>query len=499
VRMALGASRARVVQQLLTESLLLAAIGGALGLASAVWGTRAIVRFLLGHLPHGAWPMVFDPGLDARVLAYAAGLTTLTGLAFGLVPALRCTHDAGLEFRSATSTDRLASRRLQNVLVTVQVAVCLILLVSAGLLSRGLYRAHTLDPGITMTGVSVVSYDLRGAGYSAATGAAFQRRAVDRVAALPGVRTVAESSIVPLSDQHAETGFGVAGSDRLRFLEFSQVSSSYFDLLGIPIVRGRTFVPSGTDSERAAIVTESTARRLWPGADPLAQTLTLDKIPRPIVGVVRDVQVSRLGQSDGAYVFLPVGSFAPSAARSTSGIQAENVQILVAGTAATPSPRALAETVRELDRDLAVDVTRLADNLEQWRAPSIVVSALAAALALLALVLACTGVFGTVAYAVSRRVREIGIRVALGAEHADVLRLIVRQGMRPVAAGVAIGLAGAAAASTLLSNMLFGLSPHDPASFTVVALALLAVAFGACYLPARRALGVEPSVALRAE
>ena len=469
MRMALGASRARVVRQLLTESVLLAAIGGAAGLLAAGWGARTIVRFLLSHLPPGVWPIVFEPHPDARVVAYAAGLTALTGVAFGLVPALRSTHDAGLELRSAASTDRPGTRRLQHGLVAIQVAVCLVLLVSAGLLARGVYRAHTINPGVAMDGVSVISYDLGGAGYTPAAAAAFQRSLMDNLSALPGVRAVAATSAVPLSDQHLETRFGIGGSERVRYFEFSQVSPLYFDLLGIPIVRGRTFLPSEMDSEGAAIVTESTARQLWPGADPLSQALVLDKVPRPIVGVVRDV-AGVAAWTKRRHLRVSAGRVRRAVFRVAIdlGIQAQNVSILVGGATTTPSPRALAEAVRALDRDLAVEVTRLSDNLEQWRAPSKLVSALSATLAVLALVLACTGVFGTVAYTVSRRVREIGIRVALGAAHADVLRLIVRQGMRPVVIGMAIGLPGAAAVSTVLANMLFGLSPHDPFSFVVL-------------------------------
>src|SRR4051812_4334346 len=328
VRMALGASRARVVQQLLTESLLLAAIGGAAGLVAADWGTRAIVRFLLARLPPGMWPVVFEPRADVRVMTYAALLTALTALAFGLVPALRSTRDAGLEFRSATSTDRPGSRRLQQVLVSVQVAVCLVLLVCAGLLARGLYRAQTIDPGLNMDAVSVLSFDLAGAGYSPAGASAFRHQLTEALSALPGARAVATSSAVPLSDQHAETRFGI-GSERQRYLEFSQVSSSYFDVIGIPIVRGRTFLRAEMDAQRAAIVTESTARRLWPGVDPLTQVLVLDNESLPIVGVVRDVQVSQLGRSDSSYVFLPIGSDAPSSvSRTTSGIQAAQVYMM---------------------------------------------------------------------------------------------------------------------------------------------------------------------------
>jgi predicted permease len=496
VRMALGASRARVVRQLMTESLLLAAIGGGVALLMALWGTRVIVRYMLDHLPHGVWPMIFDPRPDGRVLAYVAALTTLTGLAFGLVPALRSTRDAGHDLRAAAATDTRGTRRLQQIFVATQVAVCLVLLISAGLLTRGLYRAQTIDPGLRMADVAVVSYDLRAAGYSPAADAAFERRVLDRLDAMPGVRAVAAATAVPLSDQHQETRFGVDGTGASRFLEFAQVSASYFDLLGIPIVRGRSFLPSEEASARAAIVTESTARRLWPGVDPLTQALTLDGEPRPVVGVVRDSQLSRLGQSGSAYVFLPLGAPAQETSSSSAGITSRDVYVLAAGSA---TPRALADAVRGIDAGLAVDVTRLADNLEQWRAPSVVISSLSAALGMLALVLSCTGVFGTVAYTTTRRTREIGIRVALGAAGRDVHRLIVGQGMRPVFAGMAAGLAAAAAAARVLTNMLFGLNPYDPWTFVLVPAALAGMGLLACHLPARRALRVLPTVALRVE
>src|SRR5262249_40145362 len=276
--------------------------------------------------------------------------------------------------------------------------------------------------------------------------------------------------------------------DRSRFVEFTQVSPEYFDVIGATFVKGRPFSEAEVASERALIVTESTARRFWPGLDPLTQSLTLDKVVRPVVGVVKDAQLSRLGQTDTPYVFLPAGRDSQSQMRQ-----------LVAAGPGTVSPRALRDLAASIDPELAIDVARLSDNLELWRAPSRLVSAMAATLALLALVLACTGVFGTVAYSVSRRVREIGIRVALGAAHEDVMRLIVRQGMRPVVIGILIGPAGAAAASTVLVNMLFGLSPHDPVSFVLVPLILFTIALAACYVPARRALRVEPVTALRDE
>jgi macrolide transport system ATP-binding/permease protein len=488
VRLALGAGRARLVQQLLTESLVLAAIGGAAGCLAGTWTSAAIVRFVLGHLPPGMAPLVFDPRPDGTVAAYALALTTLTGIAFGLVPALQATRGQRLEFRESAATDRRSGRRLQNALVTVQVAVSLVLLLAAGLLARGLHRANTIDPGIAVDGVSIVSYDLRSAAYKPDAAAAFQRQVFDRLHAIPGVRTVAKTGSVPLSDQHVETRFTIPGTDRRLYLEFSQVGAEYFDAVGVPVVRGRVFNASEIASERAVIVTESTARRLWPGQDPLAQALVLDDVTRPVVGVVRDAQLSRLGQTDSPYVFLPAGPDSQ-----------DRMRMLVAAAPGAVSPRALRDAVSAIDPQLAVSVARLSDNLELWRTPSRLVSAMAGALALLALVLACTGVFGTVAYAVSRRLREIGIRVALGAAHEDVLRLIVRQGMRPVVIGILIGTAAAAAASNVLVNLLFGLSPHDPLSFVLVPAVLFAIALVACYIPARRALQVEPTLTLRSE
>jgi len=247
-------------------------------------------------------------------------------------------------------------------------------------------------------------------------------------------------------------------------------------------------LPPEVASQAAAIVTESTARRLWPGRDPLAKVLTVDGAPRPVVGVARDMQVSRLGLTDTPFVFLP-----PSASSRERGC------LLVALAAGGPSLTALRAVVRTQDPDLAVDAGLLSDNLELWRAPSRLFCTVATLLALLALILACTGVFGTVAYTVSRRVREIGIRVALGAARGDVLRLIVREGMRPVVIGILAGAATAAASANLLASMLFGLSPRDPLAFAAGSAGLFLVALAACYVPARRALGVEPTVALRTE
>ena len=486
IRLAVGASRLRVVQQLLTESLLLAAMGGVLGYAGGVWATRLIARFIVGHLPPGAWPLVFDPRPDWRVMLYAAALTVGTGLAFGLMPALQATGAARLDVREAAPTERPGPRRLLQVLVATQVAVSIVLLLSAGLLTRGLYRASTISPGLSLDNISVAAYDLRGAGYDARAAAAFQQTVLDRVARLPGARAAALTTTTPLSDQHYETVFVRPETHQELQLEFSQVSRSYFDVLQLPIVRGRVFSVEEEQSERALVVTASTARRLWPGQDPLTRSLVLDKIDRPVVGVVADAQLSRLGRSDGTFVFLPAG---PDSQR---GLQA-----IVAGLGAALPPRSVQRAVQTLDPQLAVRVTPLSDNLEQWRVPSRLVSATAGVLAFVAIVLAATGVFATVAYTVSRRTRELGIRIALGADRSRVLQTIVRQTLTPVAAGVCAGLAGAAATSRVVSTMLFGVSPYDPVTFVGISLLFSTIAAAACWIPARRALGIDPTVALR--
>lgn len=488
VRLALGASRGRLIQQLLTESLVLAGIGGAAGGVIGAWSSVTLMRLLIANLPPTLGQLVFEPRPDLTVAAYAIVVTAMTAIAFGLLPAIQATKGQRLDVREAGSTERPGARRLQQVLVVVQLAVSVVLVLSAGLLTRGLYRAHTLDPGLNVNGVTVLSFDLRGARYTTEAAAAFHRRAIARVRAIPGVRVVAQAGSVPLSDMHAETRFSFPGTEQSRYLEFSQVNADYFAALDLAFVKGRTFNDSEMASERALIVTESTARKLWPGEDPLAQALVLDKAEYPVVGVIRDAQLSRLGQTDTPYVFLPAGL--DSQAR---------LRLLVAAAPGAVSPRALREAITSLDPQLAVEITGLADTLAIWRAPSWIASIMAVGLALLALVLACTGVFATVAYTVSRRVREIGIRVALGAAHDDVVRLIVRQGMRPVAIGIVLGNAVAAAVSSLLVSMLFGLSPHDPIAFVAVTGLLGAIALLACYLPARRALRVEPTSALRAE
>jgi len=499
VRLALGASRGRLVRQMLTESLLLALMGGALGFIFAFWSSAGVVRFVQLHLPHGLSPFALEASPDARVLAYAFLLALLTGIAFGLVPALRASRpDLNLAMKETGAEWKAKPRRggfLRGGLVVTQVAVCMILLLVAGLLLRGLNRAQMIDPGFAMKNVAVVSFDLTAAGYSRERADDFQHRLMERVGALPGVDRVAQAGSAPLSDSHFGDLFSVTGGVANKPVEYNHVSPGYFPLLGIPIVRGRNF----TDAESrlglpVTIVTESTARRFWPGKNPIGRTirkgaLRPDALNLEVVGVARDAQVSHLAQSEDPYLYLPGGP------QEQPGLQ------LLAHTSGAQALMATAirTVVHELDPDLAVSVASLEENFEYFRFPGRVVATLSGVLGAMSLLLALTGVYGMVSYAVSRRVREIGIRMALGAERSEVTALILGHAMRPVALGVGIGLVCCAATSGILSSVLYGLSPRDPFSFLLVPGFFMVVALLATYFPARRAARVDPMVALRTE
>ncbi len=494
VRLAIGASRWRLVRQLLTESLLLALLGGALGSFFAFWSSTVVVRFIQSHLPLGVPPFVLDVGPDTRVLTFALLSSLLTGITFGLVPALRSSRvDLSLAMKERGAESEESPRRrglLRSGLVATQVAACMVLLLTTGLLLRGLYRAQFIDPGFEMKNVAVASFDFTAAGYSDQQVEVFQRQFMERLAAIPGLDTVAQARSAPLSNRHYGGLFSIPGQEGSHPAEFNNVSPGYFQLLGIPIVEGRNFSDvENRAGARVAIVTESTAHRFWPGQNPIGKTLRQDAYDLQVVGVARDAQVSHLARSDEPYVYLPTGPKEQSdlqfLAHSASGY---------ATTAAS-----IQATVRALDAELTVNIARLEDNFEYFRFPGRVLATLSAVLGVLALVLALIGVYGMVSYAVSQRVREIGIRMALGADAREVMALILRQAMRPVAVGVAVGTAGCAAASSILSSVLYGISPHDPVSFLFVPGFLLAVALLASYLPARSATKVDPMDALRYE
>jgi macrolide transport system ATP-binding/permease protein len=495
LRLSIGASRWRLVRQLLTESLLLALAGGLLGSLIAFWSSRTIMQLVMSHLPHNV-PSGVTPNVapDMRVLAFALLLTLLTGVAFGLIPALQSSR---LDLNTAMKGDgtscvsgKKSGRFLLNALVGAQVAVCMVLLLAAGLLLRGLYYAQTVDPGFEEKNVAQMFLNLRAQGYDEYRATAFIGRLLERIRALPGVVEVAQAECAPLSHDISGDHFTIPGRADKVVIEYNHVSPNYLSLVGIPIVRGRGFAPTEARNPSGVIVTESTAQRLWPGEDPLEKTLRGSTGgDYSVIGVAKDAQVSHLGKLDTSYLYFPAGPEDDS----------RSYVLVRYATGFNDVSNGIRQAAKSLDPDVSVDVTKLEDNLEIWRAPSRIVAALSGALGALALLLASIGVYGMVSYSVSRCVREIGIRMAVGASGADVVRLVLRQAMRPVLIGTLVGMALCAGGSQVLSSMLFGLSAHDPIAFICVPVFLLAVALIASCIPARRAMRVDPMIALRCE
>jgi predicted permease len=493
LRLAMGAGRGRLIRQLLTESLMISLLGGTLGSLLAFWSFQGMLRYLLAHLPHGVPRLAMNAAPDYRVLLYAFAMTLITGLVCGLAPALvssRTDLVTALKDQSFVLSGRRVGL-LRRVLVGSQVWVCVILLIAAGLLLRGLWYAQRVDPGFETENIARISFDLEANGYTPEKAAIFQRQLRERVAALPGVDATAQARISPLSGSRMESPFRIGESAGYNMAEFNYVSAGYLSLIGVPMVRGRDFSETEVRAgANVAIVTESTARRFWPGTDPIGKTIQqLDGPTLEIIGIAKDAQVSRLGESGLTYLYLPAGpkeqmrlALLAHSARSAGALS-----------------KAIIETAQALDSQLVIRVEQLEESLETWRGLSRIVVALSGTLAGLALILASLGVYGMVSYAVSGRTREIGIRMTLGASRESVLKLVLGQALRPVAVGAALGIGGAAAAAQILTSLLFGISPLDPLAYVVAPLSLLAVSLLAAYIPARRAARLNPMITLRYE
>jgi macrolide transport system ATP-binding/permease protein len=497
VRLALGASRRRLIRQLLTESVLLALMGGALGTFISFVSFEALMRSVIAHLPPGAPPISLHLSPNARVLAYSLLLTVLTGMAFGLAPALQSSRaDVNTSLKEEGGEASLRSGRmgkLRNSLVGAQVAVCMILLLAAGLLLHGLYRAQTIDPGFEMKGIDTVNFALTQQGYSEAQAAALHEQMKERLAALPGIDALVQARNTPLGDEHWETSARLPQSGTSLQVRYNRVSPNFFSILGIPIVRGRDFSDSEVQSgARVLIVTEAAAREFWPGQDPIGKTLEVFGDTSPlleVIGVAKDAQVDLLGQEHPRFLYVP----------TSLKESADDVFMVHSTLGDAATQREIHDAIHQIDPQLLFTVARLEDNPENFRAFSRIVAAASGTLGALAMLLASIGVYGLVSFAVSRRIREIGIRMALGADGRDVMKLILGQALRPVAIGAAIGMVCCAGVSRIFSALLFGVSPIDPIAFLLVPIFLILVAAVACYVPARRAMRVDPMVALRYE
>jgi predicted permease len=494
LRLSIGASRWRLVRQLLTESLLLSLAGGLLGSVLAFWSFRKITDFVTSHLPHDLPVVTVNVTPNFHVLAYALLVTLFTGIAFGLVPALQGSR---LDLNTAMKGDgasfttlRKSGRLLLNTLVGSQVAVCMVLLLAAGLLLRGLYHAQTLDPGFEEKNVAQAFLNLRMQGYDEGRATAFITRLREKIRSLPGAVEVAQAECAPLSHDFSAGRFTIPGRPDKVPIEYNHVSPDYFSLVRIPIVRGRGFTSGDARDGSEIIVSESTARRLWPADGPLGKTL-IEFTGRKdvVIGVAKDAQVSHLGELDTSYLYFPAGAKEDS----------RSYVLVRYASRFTDIANGVRDAAQSLDPDVSIDVTRLQDNLEIWRAPSRLVVALSGCLGALALLLASIGVYAMVSYSVGRSVHEIGIRLALGANGRNVMNHVLWQAMRPVLLGVLIGVVLCAAVSGVLSGMMFGLSAHDPIAFLSVPFFLFVIALMASYIPARRAMGVDPIVALRCD
>lgn len=494
LRLSLGASRWRLIRQLLTESLLLSITGGSLGSLIAFLSFAPLTRFVTKHLPSDLPPITINVAPDLRVLLFSLALTLCAGIAFGVAPALQSTQpdltSSMTGGSAAVGSGVWRGRFLLKSLVGAQVAVCMVLLLAAGLLLRGLYYAQTVDPGFEIQGVATTLLDLNKQGYNRPHATRFMQQFIERLRAMPGVLEVAQAECAPLSHDFSLDHFTLPGRSDQIPIEYNHITPNYFALTAIAIVRGRSFTPLDTREATSVIVSESTARRLWPGRDPLGQTLRESSGHlRTVVGVVRDAQVSHLGESNSNYLYYPFGT----------DEDVRNYVLVRYASGYSEVANEIRAAARATDANVSMDVTRLEDYLDVWRAPSRIVAGLSGALGALALLLCSIGVYGMVSYTVNRSVREIGIRLALGASKAAILRQQLRQAIWPILIGSAVGVILSALVSNVLSSMMFGVSPHDLFAFVGVPCFLLAIAALSTVIPARRALAVDPAAALRSE
>src|SRR5438477_637404 len=495
IRAARGASRTRVLRQMLTESILLSAIGGIAGLVLSIW----LTDLLMSMLPEGS-PRLEQIGIDYRVLTFALGVSALTGVLFGIVPALQASKldvisalkEGG---RGAEGHRRTSGRSL---LLIGEVALSLMLLVGAGLLIKSFLRLQEVRPGFNAHNVLIANLALPYPKYQYEQFEEFFRQLKERLEAAPGVQAAGGSMNLPLNASGYAIGRGFIPEgrpltvDENRDAMFSSITGDYFRALQIPLLSGRTFeLRDNADAPKVVIINETIAKRHFGSAtEAIGKRLSIwrdEKFMREIVGVVGDTKTGSLTGEEGAQIYVP------------NAQARENFMGLVIRTAGDPAAFAatLRREVQALDKDQPVYNVRTMDDVVMNSLGTRRVSMqLFAVFAGAALLLAALGIYGVMAYSVMQRTHEIGIRMALGAQKSDVLSLVIRQGMTLTLIGVVVGLAGAFALTRLLANLLFGVAATDPLTFVAIPLLLLFVALVACYLPARRAARLDPKIAL---
>jgi putative ABC transport system permease protein len=504
IRTALGASRARIIRQLLTESLLLSIVGGAAGLLLALWGVDVLSAAIPANIPR-----VKDVGLDTSVLVFTMGISLLTGILFGLAPALQASKpdfNEALKEGGRGSTEGFSRNRVRSLLVISEVALSLVLLIGAGLMIKSFVQLLNVKPGFEPEHVLTANISLPPAKYpDVEKQSAFYQQVTERVRALPGIDSAGTVSPLPLSGSFIQNLVTIEGRPPLApgekpITNTRIISPDYLRAMGIPLQRGRNFTEhDDKDAPDVFLVNETFVRRFFPGEDPIGKRIKVSIRPSPdkpdangeIVGVVGDVKHQSLDKEAGPEAYVPAMKFA------------EGYMTVVARAASSDPAQltsALRGAVQQVDPDQPVfDIQTMKQVLAESVARQRFNMLLLGLFAGIALLLAAVGIFGVMNYSVSQRTHEIGIRMALGAQTRDILKMVVGQGMILTFIGVVLGLVAAYFLTRVMSGLLYGVSTTDPLTFAGVSGLLVAAALLACYIPARRATKVDPMIALRYE
>lgn len=497
IRVAIGASRSRIVTQLLTEAMVLALAGGSLGLALAYLGRDLMWKFRPPFLPDSG----LNVSLDSHVLIFTVFVAVGTGLLFGLAPAMQSSRpDLVSELKERAGNDpRKGSRfNLRDVLIGLQVAVCLIALVGAGLFLVSLRNAHEMDPGFDTHNLAMLTFDLGAMNYDAARAREFERRALEAAQNTPGVKDAALSNVVPLFNggfgrtlfrEGEDTNNGQSG----HVSQVGVVSPEYFKTMGIPMVRGELFDTTvREDSPHVAVINETAAREIWRNEDPIGKRFTFfrDKEPTRVIGIVRDSKYNTLGEDPRPYVYTALVQNPQPAVTVFFRTQADPSTVL----------STVRNTVQQMDRNLPLtNVWPIGEVISQSLWAAGFSASLLSVFAAIAMLLCAVGIYGVVGYSVGQRLREFGIRLALGAQPRDVLLMVLRKSSIIMGAGLLAGLVVAFILARFITAFLYGVNTNSPLAFMIMALVLAAVGVLASYIPARRAAKVDPMVALHYE
>lgn len=496
IRLSIGASRWRLVRQLMVESLVLGLAGGVLAVFITTWSAGTFTAFV----PSTTLPLAMNGRADRSVVLVTLAISIITAVIFGILPALRSSNVAPvtvLKEEAGSVSGGLHKSRLASALVVVQIALSVLLLVCAGLFTRSLEKAQRSDPGFDPDHVLLDSFELRASGYSVAQGIELDKQLLAKIESLPGVESATLADFSPLSYTIRSTGVQLEGyvprPHESMEIDFGRVGPNYFRTLRTPLVAGRDFtLQDNVKSQFVAIVNEALAARYWPGQNAIGKRLQIFGDSFTVVGVARNAKYRRLTYGAEPCFFVPWFQEYPS------------FDAIIVHTRVSGEPLVFASAVERAIHDLGPDlpvfnVASLTSSMQMGSLFERIVVTFASAFGLLALALAAVGVYGVVAYATRQRTHEIGIRMALGAERADVLRLVLGQGLRMTLLGLAVGLMLSFVMTRFLRTQLLGVTPTDTLTYAGVAVLLCVVALTACYIPARRATKVQPLVALRCE